>query len=328
MSRLRFAVVALAAGLALAGEVRAQPDMEIEVADRGTSLSGIQISQFVDGIKSRKGATDASGRATIPDDQFDFADGETVSVWVRRCADGEVEIVLVAAGEDDPCVEDDAAAGEDCGCERIGAFVWGSGPVRIDIGTGTVTQGAGQSRTGRPGNLTLGFGFDIRQMLNLEDVVGEAAGVTDHSATGWAPGFQLLAEYRIREVFTLGIEGAYSTMETETNIPQGLQTADLDYYELGGALQLSLPTDGPVRPYVVFALYRTWNHADFTLDGLTDHRVHKTRRDGLGLGLDYRATPRVGFRFEGLYNTTFEDGDADEHVRWRLGFLYTPTTDY
>jgi acylphosphatase len=325
MRRERFAVVALAAGLALAGEVQAQPDLEIEVADRGTALSGIQISQFVDGIKTRKGATDASGQATIADAQFDFADGATVSVWVRRCEDGEVEIVLVAEGEDDPCVEDDAAAGEDCGCERIGAFVWGGGPVRIDIGAGTVTQGvAGVGTSALGGNLTFGVGFDLRQMLELEDVAGRAPGAMGVDATAFAPGFQLFGEYLFLSMLAFGIEAAYSRMETETRLAVGVLTGNLDYYELGGSAKLGAPRRGPIWPFVVAGLVHSWNHMDFEQDGLSEHRLHKTWRAGLGAGVDYLPAPTWGLRFEGLYNTTFDDEDADEHIRWKLGLMYLP----
>ena len=36
---------------------------------------------------------------------------------------------------------------------------------------------------------------------------------------------------------------------------------------------------------------------------------------------------RLGFRVEGLYNTTFEDRDAAEHLRWRVGLTYSPDLD-
>jgi hypothetical protein len=45
---------------------------------------------------------------------------------------------------------------------------------------------------------------------------------------------------------------------------------------------------------------------------------------GLGGGIDVRAGDRVCVRFEGLYNSTFEDGDADEHIRWKVGLMFHP----
>jgi hypothetical protein len=327
VSRVRFAIVALAAGLALAGEVRAQPELEIAVTDGGTPLSGIQISQFVDGIKTRRGATGSGGRATIPDGRFDFADGETVSVWVRRCEDGEVEVVLAAEGEDDPCVDDDAVAGEDCGCERIGAFLWGRGPVRIDTGTGSVTQDAAPTANGTPshGGFGIGAAFDLRQMYNLEEVVGDAFGVSDASATSWAPGFQIFGQYSFAGIVALGLEAGYSRMDTETQLAAGVQTGELDYYEVGGTAAVGAPLDdGPIQPYAKVGYYHAWNHLDLLFGDSSEHRLHKTNRVGLGGGIDVRAGDRVCVRFEGLYNSTFEDGDADEHIRWKVGLMFHP----
>lgn len=323
--------LALAPALALAfgiGPAAAQDDFDIEVVNAGKASADVEVILLANAGKVDLGTTSGDGIVRVPADATALPVGTPVDVYRIEC-DETVVVVLVGPGErqalEEEC-ERRRRENPDCECDRIGGFLWGD-DVTIDVGTGSVSQ-ATADRAEAPGNLTLGFSFDLRQMVNLDDVAGEADGAIDASATGWAPGFQLFAEYRFRNVLSLGLEGAYSAMEAETSFAQGVQTVDLDYYELGGALKLGVPMRGPVRPYAVVALYRTWNHADFALAGLTDHRVHKTRRDGLGLGFDYRVTPRVGLRFEGLYNTTFEDGDADEHVRWRLGFHYTPTLDY
>ena len=116
-------------------------------------------------------------------------------------------------------------------------------------------------------------------------------------------------------------------MDTEIRFPQGLQTGDLTYFEFGGNVKILIPMEGSLTPYVTFAILRASSEADFELEGLTESRSYEAKRDGIGAGFDYWVTPRLGFRVEGLYNTTFEDSDAAEHLRWRVGLTYSPDLD-
>ena len=106
-------------------------------------------------------------------------------------------------------------------------------------------------------------------------------------------------------------------MDTEVRFPQGLQTGEIDYYPLGLNAKVGPSTAGRFWPYGTVGWYRSWNKGDFELNGLSDHRVHKTSLVGLGAGFDYDAGPRWALRFEGLYSSTFDDPDADEHIRWK-----------
>lgn len=304
------------ATVVVAGEARAQIDLS--VLDRGKPVEQMSISAILDQGKVVVGTTSATGEVTIP--ATTFQDGERVYVWVKRCEDGEVEIILARDGEDDPCVDEEAQAGEDCGCNEIGFFLWGGGPVTIDIGTGTVSQ----ARTGSgASSFALGVGFDLLQMLELQDVVEEVdTGATDHDATSWAPGFQIFAEWLYRRILAIGIEGGYSRMDTEIRFPQGLQTGELDFYRLGVNAKVGPSTKGRFWPYATVGWSRGWNKGDFELDGLSDHRVHKTSLVGLGAGFDYDVGPSWAVRFEGLYSSTFEDPDADEHIRWKGALLW------
>jgi Outer membrane protein beta-barrel domain len=84
--------------------------------------------------------------------------GTRVDVYRRECQDGKIELVLVPAGEqlgpdDQDCdKKNQAPAGADCRCDKIGAFIWGD-PVTIDAGTGQITGssigGGGTSGIGR-----------------------------------------------------------------------------------------------------------------------------------------------------------------------------------
>jgi hypothetical protein len=303
--------------LVTAAQSRAQ---DLEILDRGKPVAGVPVTAGGQPV----GTTSPNGTISFDPNMMNLTKGETVEVWVRDCGDGRVEIVLAPEGSDDPCIEEGAQAGERCGCRRIGAFIVGDGPVTIDIGNGTVTQasGGGAARTGS--SWVIGLGFDLRQMLNLEDVLAEVPGGSDESATSWAPGAQIFGEYNYGKLFSLGVDAAYSRMDTEIRFAEGVQTGDLAYYEVGVNAKLGIPTRGRIWPYATVGLYRTWNEGDFERDGLSENRSHATRRDGLGAGFDYDAGPNWGLRFEGLYSSTFEDGDADEHIRWKFGFLYRP----
>jgi len=309
------ALVAFA--LATAVESRAQ---DLEILDRGKPVAGATVTAGGQAV----GTTDSGGRISFDPNSLNVTKGETVEVWVRDCGDGRVEIVLAREGSDDPCGEEGAEAGERCGCRRIGAFVVGDGPVTIDVGTGAVTQTGMGGGAATGSSWAVGLGFDLRQMLNLEDVLAEVPGGSDESATSWAPGVQVFGEWQYRKILAVGLDLAYSRMETELTFSEGVQTGDLDYYEYGVNAKLGIPTRGRIWPYATLALHRTINKADFELDGLSDHRVHHTRRDGLGAGFDYNAGPNWGVRVEGLYSSTFDDNDADEHIRWKFGVLYRP----
>ena len=208
------------------------------------------------------------------------------------------------------------------GTRRPGAFT-------VDLRAGTVEQvvAPAEPETARAGAFAFGGGLDVRQMLKLQDVLEEGGvGGTGASATEIAPGIHGFAEYRWR-LISFGAEAAYSVMDTEIRFPQGLQTGDLTYFEFGGNVKLFFPLEGSLSPYVTFAILRASSEADFELEGLTESRTYEAKRDGIGAGFDYQATRRLGFRVEGLYNTTFEDSDAAEHIRWRVGLTYIPALD-
>ena len=201
-----------------------------------------------------------------------------------------------------------------------------TGTFTVDLHAGTVQQAAAppEPESERTDGFAFGGGVDVRQMLKLQDVLEEGGvGGIGASATEMAPGVHGFAEYRWRAI-SLGIEAAYSVMDTEIRFPQGLQTGDLTYFEIGGNVKVFIPLEGPLSPYATFAILRATSEADFELEGLTESRTYEAKRDGIGVGFDYLFTPQWGFRAEGLYNTTFEDSDAAEHIRWRAGVTYRP----
>lgn len=198
------------------------------------------------------------------------------------------------------------------------------GQYAIDLSTGTAEPIAAPALESEPvrSGFLFGGGLEVRQMLKLADVLEEVSpGATD--ATKIAPGIHAFAEYAWRMI-SIGAEGGYSVMETEVTFPQGLQTGDLTYFEIGGSVKVRIPVEGPLTPYAVFAILRASIEGDFEIEGLTESRTHETKRDGIGAGFDYWATPNWGVRGEAMYNTTFEDQDAADHIRLHLGVVYSP----
>lgn len=190
--------------------------------------------------------------------------------------------------------------------------------------TGTVALVAapGPPPRGTEG-VIFGGGLDVRQMLALDTVLEDVPGATETDAPQFAPGIHGFVEYAWRAI-AVGIEAAWSTMETEVTFPQGIQTGDLTFREIGGNAKVTVPVGSSAWPYATFAILRSWSKADFQIDGLSQERKHETTRAGIGAGLDYWLRPHWGLRLEALYSTTFEDNDASEHVRWRAGAMFSP----
>lgn len=324
MSRAVRATLLAVAGWALAiagaGPAAGQT-FDLSILDAGKPVADVDIVLLASGGKTTIGTTGADGEAAVPVGLV--ARGTEMEVYEIEC-DDEVVVVIVSAAErellDEEC-ERHREENPDCECRRIGAFVWGGGPVRIDIGERVVQQRR-LGGFGGLGGLVVGFGFDGRQMLKLDDVLGLVDGVGEHSATSFAPGVQFFAEYFLWGMVGLGVEAGWSRMDTEARLPTGVQTGELDYVEIGATARIGPWVGDRFRPYAAFGLFRAWNDAEFELGGATEKRDHVTRRDGLGLGFDYWPGNRWGMRAEGLYSSTFEDDDADEHIRWKLGLMY------
>lgn len=317
----------LSAGILVPASVTsAQPAFDLELLNQGKAVPNAQVLFLVDEGKIPLGTTAADGTLEVPMDLLDVGKGQEVIAFEIVC-DGEIAIVFVLADEVERFEEEcelRRRENPECECRRIGAFVWGEGPVRIDVGDRVVQQEA-PIGIGGPGGLVLGAGVDFRHMLRLEDVVGQVPGTSGHEATTFAPGIELLAEYELWDGRVgVGLEAGWSPMDVSYRVDGGMQTGEIDYYEIGATARIG-PRIGPsFRPYLALGLFRAWNKADFSFDAARESRDHVTRRDGIGAGFDYWPGERWGARFEGLYSSTFEDDDADEHVRWKLGLLYRP----
>ncbi|HEY7471931.1 MAG TPA: outer membrane beta-barrel protein [Gemmatimonadota bacterium] len=197
------------------------------------------------------------------------------------------------------------------------------GGYAFDLPAGTVSLVAPPKPPPRgTESIVFGGGLDVLQMMNLKDVLAEVPGATEPDASTFTPGVHGFVEYTWRAI-SLGVDGAYSIMDTEVTFPQGLQTGDLNYLEFGGNVKVAVPLESRAWPYGTVAIHRAWTEADFEIEGLTEQRTHKSTRMGIGAGLDYWQT-HWGLRLEGLYSTNFEENDAADHFRWRVSVMYSP----
>lgn len=199
------------------------------------------------------------------------------------------------------------------------------GPYAVNIATGraeAVTVPTPEDDQVKSG-FVLGGGVDVLQMIEFESVLEEVS-VGPPNASEFVPGVHVFAEY-VWRLISIGAEAGYTVLESEVLFPQGLQRGDLSYLEAGGSLKVRIPIDADVIPYVSASLLGAWIDGDFDLEGLTEARTHSTARTALGAGLDYWATPEWGFRLEAAYNTTFEQDDAAEHLRFGASVLFSPS---
>lgn len=343
MSRERFVLaLGVMATLLLPGRARGQ---ELELLDSGKPVSGVPVIALLDdGKPVELGRTGREGILSFDPDVLDFAVGETIAVWVRRCEDGEVALILVREGRDDPCAAEDAQAGEDCGCEKIVAFIWRSGKVVIDIGTRTVGYAPLSMVRAAPRGFAWYFGaaYDAK-ILREVTFRGVASDLTvDQTvASGGSAYFGVALGPYVRA----GIRGGIANVDREASLNGVRGTFDYHEYELGPRARIFLPVDR-FDLFFIGMVYYMWNKGDFPPGGLAVasraplapgglqasaaqqeqervHRVHKSWRYDLGGGATYWFAPRWGLDTEVVYSPKVKgEDDADEHVRISIGLVY------
>jgi len=326
-------VIRTLVGLALAtvvvaGEARAQIDLS--VLDRGKAVEEVDVSALLDEGKVVLGTTSATGQVTIPTTTPAFREGERVYVYVKRCKDGEVEIVLSRSADEDACVDDDAQAGEDCDCDDpIGWFLWGGGPVTIDIGTGKVTQ-AGRDGAAAPqedhsfADTQVGLMFDYSWFYPLEDTVCGRPGVVSCDTDNGVPGFGGYFDYRFgRSNFGLSLEAHYAKIDAESTTEDGEVTSfDVNSWQFQAAGVYNVPLSPRVGWYIRNGYVVMYNEGDAAADSQSESRSETGSRWLLGSGLHWPIGEKWCARTGVDWTTGFDSDDADTNVRWSLAVGY------
>ncbi|MEN8377021.1 MAG: hypothetical protein ABFS34_16475 [Gemmatimonadota bacterium] len=344
------AAVALFAAAPLAAQ--AQPTFVLEIVDRGKPLPDVPVSvreadpagvAELAGLGKPIGTTGSDGSLTIRNDAANLADGAPMEVWVLDCEDGDTRVILAEEGSGDPCA--DGAAGEGCGCRRIGVFAWGTGRVVIDVGEGTVTTapGADDLMPPMPGldttQVILGIGLGFSHLPNLEDAVRDQPGLIDADVS--STGITLPASFEVIPPwdlpFTLGVGGAYSSVSEIRQVfdpaTNGLSMGTIDFTrwltwgQVAWYQALLKSPEGVDLVTLRAAFQALWMYNDLEIlsefsggELAMEDRSESGFRTGVVAGVDLYVTPQLGFRVEG--GVLFGEGDdADTSYEGRFILL-------
>lgn len=323
MIRTKVGPALVAVVLSVASQAGAQTAVDISILDRGKPVADADISSILDAGKTVVGTTGSTGAVSITSTASGFSDGDRVEVWVRRCKDGEVEVILAPPGEDDPCADEEAEAGEECGCEKIGFFIWGDGPVTIDVGTGTVTQtqpgGAMANGTDHSfADLQIGAMFDYSSFYQLEDTVCGRPGVVSCETDNGVPGVGGYLDYRFgRSNFGLSLEAHYAKLDAESTTEDGARTSfDVNSWQFQAAGVYNVPIRPRFGWYVRSGYAVMYNDGDATRNSDSESRSETGSRWLLGSGFHWPMGERWCARTGIDWTTGFDSDDADTNARF------------
>lgn len=326
---LRKAVGITIATIVLVGAARESSAQPFTVTDNGQPVAGAQISAMINGIKTPLGTTNASGQITIDANDLNITKGTTVTVWIKTCEDGTVQVIMVPAGEEGECTEEGAQAGEDCGCRRAGVIVWGDGPVTIDVGTNTlrqirteeaVTDGEDHSFA----DLQIGAMFDYSWFYQLEDTVCGRPGVVSCDTDNGVPGVGGYLDYQFgRTNFGVSLEAHYAKLDAESTTEDGIRTTfDVNSWQFQSALVYNVPLRPRFGWYIRSGYALMYNEGDASSDAETENRSETGSRWLAGTGFHWPIgqnwCARTGFDL----TTGFDSEDADTNGRWSLAVGY------
>jgi len=326
-------VIRTLVGLALAvivvaGEARAQTALEI--LNGGKAVEEVDISAILDEGKVVIGTTSATGQVEIPATTTAFREGERVYVYVKRCVDGEVEIILSRRADEDACVDEEAQAGEDCECDDpIGFFLWGDDSVTIDIGTNTVGP-PGTEAISEPSedhsfaDTQIGVMFDYSSFYQLEDTVCGRPGVVSCDTDNGVPGVGGYLDYRFgRSNFGMSLEAHYAKLDAESTTEDGGVTSfDVNSWQFQTAGVYNVPLSPRAGWYGRTGYALMYNEGDASDDGESESRSETGSRWLLGTGFHWPIGENWCARTGVDWTTGFDSNDADTNARWSLAVGY------
>lgn len=317
------------ATLVVAAESRAQTTLQILNGGKPVEQV-VDISAILDEGKVVIATTSETGQVTIPETTTAFREGERVYVYVKRCVDGEVEIILSRSSDDDPCVDDDAQAGQDCDCDDpIGFFLWGDESVTIDIGTNTVgppgTEAVSEPREDHSfADTQIGLMFDYNSFYKLEDTVCGRPGVVSCDTDNGVPGVGGYLDYRFgRSNFGLSLEAHYAKLDAESTTEDGTRTSfDVNSWQFQAAGVYNVPLSPRTGWYIRSGYAVMYNEGDAASDSESESRSETGSRLLLGSGLHWPIGERWCARTGVDWTTGFDSDDADTNARWSFAVGY------
>jgi hypothetical protein len=330
-------LVMLAAAREAAAQDPPQPQ-QIQLVSNGQPLSGIAVSGFLNRINKPIDETGNNGEITIPADALNtITKGTQVAVWVVTCRDGVVtEVILIRVEDEDgdnPSKHHPERIGEECRCERKGVFVWGDGPVTVNVdpGGGVLQTPIEEFDVGDDGGFSgylLGK-WELRHFYRWEHVSGDDPSVAQHDAASTANGFGGYLGFKLGDTPLWAMAGGYINwgLETNTTLANGNQIdGKVTNYALGGGVRLLFNTDRPLNPYLWAGGFRNWNDGKFTTRVgqvvTEEERTYKDWTKELGFGVTYWVKPRWALDVGLSYNGQFDAQNADENVRFSVGGGY------
>ncbi|HYO45113.1 MAG TPA: outer membrane beta-barrel protein [Gemmatimonadota bacterium] len=336
-------VLRRAVGIALASiawigvsrELQAQP---ITVTNNGQAVAGAQVSAMINGIKQPLGVTNSTGRVTIDTSALNITKGTEVTVWIKTCEDGKVQVIMVPPGQKGECTQQGAQAGEECGCDRLPvAIIWGDGPVTIDIGTKELTQ----TRTGETAvtsaqdhsfaDLQIGGMFDYSSFYQWEDVACNQTGISSCEADGGAPGLGVYLDYQFgNSPLGISLEAHYAQLDVSQSFQSGSgpSTNDIDvnswFFQATGVYSIDLTPRagwygrlGGAIAHDILKLTST-----FPTGRQSDERTETGSRLVAGTGFHFPVARNWCVRTGIDLTTGFDSGDADTNARYSLALGY------
>ncbi len=327
-------------GLALPGTAAAQAQV-LDIVNAGKPAPDVAVVVASEEGEEEVGRTDAAGQASFPLSILNMGKGTRVEVYVRQCAAGEVAVVLQA--EDvaaDPCAAEGAVAGEQCECEPAGSFIASSGPVTVDVATGTLVQSTGpgaaqqaaQAVAQRPSvasntedyfHVSIGMSAHYDVLTNLEEACGERVDATCETDAA-TPSVGLAVEASWGSTVYAGVSGLYSLpVQLAQTYPGGgtvagdMSTWGLDVY--GGVRR-------PVGPFWLRASAgwaRLYNTIDMDGPAGSETRKHSGGRFRASASVSAPLSDGLNARIGYLFRSAF-DGDADEAHSAQVAVFLTP----
>ncbi len=337
-SRCFAAAVLGVAGLLVANRAAAQGPggaLHIELLDRGKPIPNAQVSVVETGDLLNQGkpmgATSANGMALLDLGKVAFQPGTRVEVWIRTCQ-GRNEVVLVPEGATTRCNDDRTPEAARCGCERLGAFVWGPGRLLVDVGTRTVTHRP--TVTGGGSRHTVSLGGGIGFYPNLKDALESQDGLT--GMTGGTSGRNMFLSYEYQPAglpitFGAGLGcthfGEFEQTFSGTGGAPTRNLLDFDIITVGTQVGVRRDFSDRLGVFGGLDFLMALNKVDLqtfysgSTDPVIGRRSESGLRIGATLGADVTLAGRAGLRAMAGYGRG-KGKDADTHWSFGLGFRY------